>query len=236
MLQRVQLSIALDKLSNFFHIKEKLVSTCEKVKEGIAETDKTITKVESISNYMKEARQEYVKAAHTLVGKDVSKTNKFESVIVNGIPLAKPWKWQKRVYEHMVLYLDAAIDKVDNLSKDVEIMKESKSETKVKDTSKLNEHSYEEDRAKSRGGVFGESARQPSMMVAEEKQSYHEEKKYGADMFEEYMRNGKAEMKSNVEESVAKKMEKSRQGFAVLFRGRIIERWYVFFVLNLPQK
>lgn len=210
MLQRVQLSIALDKLSNFFHIKEKLVSMREKVKEGIAETDKTITKVESISNYMKEARQEYVKAAHTLVGKDVSKTNKFESVIVNGIPLAKPWKWQKRVYEHMVLHLDAAIDKVDNLSKDVEIMKESKSETKVKDTSKLNEHSYEEDRAKSRGGVFGESARQPSMMVAEEKQSYHEEKKYGADMFEEYMRNGKAEMKSNVEESVAKKMEKSR--------------------------
>ena len=210
MLQRVQLSIALDKLSNFFHIKEKLVSTREKVKEGIAETDKTITKVESISNYMKEARQEYVKAAHTLVGKDVSKTNKFESVIVNGIPLAKPWKWQKRVYEHMVLHVDAAIDKVDNLSKDVEIMKESKSETKVKDTSKLNEHSYEEDRAKSRGGVFGESARQPSMMVAEEKQSYHEEKKYGADMFEENMRNGKAEMKSNVEESVAKKMEKSR--------------------------
>ena len=33
MLQRVQLSIALDKLSNFFHIKEKLVSTREKVKE-----------------------------------------------------------------------------------------------------------------------------------------------------------------------------------------------------------
>lgn len=33
----------------------------------------------------------------------------------------KPWKWQKKVYESMVLHLDAAIDKVEDLSRDVEL-------------------------------------------------------------------------------------------------------------------
>ena len=127
---------------------------------------------------------------------------------MNGIPLAKPWKWQQGVYEHMVPSLRFAVDKVDNLSKDIEIMKESMSEVKVKDISKLDENSYEEDRAKSRGEVFGEFTRQPSMIVAEENSLTL--KIYGADMFEEYMRSGKAEMKSNVEESLVKKTEKSR--------------------------
>lgn len=108
----------------------------------------------------------------------------------------------------MVPSLRFAVDKVDNLSKDIEIMKESMSEVKVKDISKLDENSYEEDRAKSRGEVFGEFTRQPSMIVAEENSLTL--KIYGADMFEEYMRSGKAEMKSNVEESLVKKTEKSR--------------------------
>ena len=33
----------------------------------------------------------------------------------------KPWQWQKKVYESMVLRLDAAIDKVEDLSRDVEL-------------------------------------------------------------------------------------------------------------------
>lgn len=33
----------------------------------------------------------------------------------------KPWQWQKMVYESMVLHLDAAIDKVEDLSRDVEL-------------------------------------------------------------------------------------------------------------------
>lgn len=33
----------------------------------------------------------------------------------------KPWQWQKKVYESMVLHLDASIDKVEDLSRDVEL-------------------------------------------------------------------------------------------------------------------
>ena len=33
----------------------------------------------------------------------------------------KPWQWQKKIYESMVLRLDAAIDKVEDLSRDVEL-------------------------------------------------------------------------------------------------------------------
>lgn len=33
----------------------------------------------------------------------------------------KPWKWQKKVYESLALHLDAVIDKVEDLSRDVEL-------------------------------------------------------------------------------------------------------------------
>ena len=31
--------------------------------------------------------------------------------------MKKPWKWQKKVYESMVLRLDASIDKVEDLAR-----------------------------------------------------------------------------------------------------------------------
>lgn len=35
--------------------------------------------------------------------------------------LKKPWKWQKKIYQNMEFHLDAAIDKVENLSLDVRV-------------------------------------------------------------------------------------------------------------------
>ena len=33
------------------------------------------------------------------------------------------WEWQKNVYQNLELHLDATIDKVDNLAKDVELQR-----------------------------------------------------------------------------------------------------------------
>lgn len=57
----------------------------------------------------------YAKAAGAVY--QLSKEKKFSKTEV----AKKPWKWQKKVYESLVLHLDAAIDKVEDLSRDVEL-------------------------------------------------------------------------------------------------------------------
>ena len=92
-----------------------------KVKEGIADTNRTIAKIDSFGKGMREAGQKVANTFRTFADKEEvdysGKEKKFSKTEV----AKKPWKWQKKVYESMVLYLDATIDKVEDLSRDVEL-------------------------------------------------------------------------------------------------------------------
>ncbi len=76
--------MVLNRVSEFVGLKDKLVGIRNKVKERIADTNRTIAKIDSFGKGMREAGQ-------------------------------------KKVYESMVFRLDAAIDKVEDLSRDVEL-------------------------------------------------------------------------------------------------------------------
>lgn len=159
---------ALNKVSEFFGVKEKLQKMRDSVKEGIEETNKTIEKIDAFGAGMREANQKIANTFRTFADKpevDYSKQDKrFSKTEV----VKKPWEWQKKVYQSMVLRLDAAMDKVDNLSKDVEI-------------SRMEEHRAEQKEEKG----FGNVSYMPSM-VAESG-----EYQYGGDAYDAAVKDGK---------------------------------------------
>lgn len=112
---------ALNRVSEFIGLKDKLVGIRNKVKDGIADTNRTIAKIDSFGKGMREAGQKVANTFRTFADKEEvdysDKEKKFSKTDV----AKKPWKWQKKVYESMVLHLDAAIDKVEDLSRDVEL-------------------------------------------------------------------------------------------------------------------
>ena len=112
---------ALNRVSEFIGLKDKLVGIRNKVKEGIADTNRTITKIDSFGKGIREAGQKVANTFRTFADKEEvdysDKEKKFSKTEV----AKKPWKWQKKVYESLVLHLDAAIDKVEDLSRDVEL-------------------------------------------------------------------------------------------------------------------
>ncbi len=81
--------------------------------------------------------------------------------------IRKPWEWQKKVYQNLELHLDAAIDKVDNLSKDVEIQKMEKKWDEL----------YEQTHSEEKGTVH------PQVLSRLSELEYE----YGAEAFETYM-------------------------------------------------
>ena len=79
--------------------------------------------------------------------------------------IRKPWEWKKKVYQNLERHLDAAIDKVDNLAKDVEIQKMEKKWDEL----------YEQTHQESENASIQS---QPVALVSEK------EYEYGADAFE----------------------------------------------------
>ena len=112
---------ALNRVSEFIGLKDKLVGIRNKVKEGIADTNRTIAKIDSFGKGMREAGQKVANTFRTFADKEEvdysEKKKKFSKTEV----AKKPWKWQKKVYDSMVLHLDAAIDKLEDLSRNVEL-------------------------------------------------------------------------------------------------------------------
>ena len=176
---------ALNKVSEFFGVKEKLQKIRDSVKEGIAETDKTIEKIDAFGAGMREANQKIANTFRTFADKPEVDYSKQDKKFSKTEVAKKPWEWQKKVYQSMVLRLDAAIDKVDNLSKDVEI-------------SRMEEHRSEQVPEKE----FGNISYMPSM-VAEPG-----EYQYGGDAYEDAVKEGK--VSDNVVVNQNKNVEKSR--------------------------
>lgn len=86
--------------------------------------------------------------------------------------IRKLWEWQKKVYQNLELHLDAAIDKVDNLAKDMELQRMEKK------WDELYEQTHQESETVS-------IQPQPVTLVSEKEYEYE----YGADAFEAFQKN-----------------------------------------------
>ena len=64
--------------------------------------------------------------SRVLAGREQVDYSKKEYAQSNVAVIRKPWEWQKKVYQNLELHLDAAIDKVDSLAKDVELQRMEK--------------------------------------------------------------------------------------------------------------
>lgn len=95
------------------------------------------------------------------------------------------------MYQNLELHLDAGIDKVDNLAKDVELQRMEKK------WDELYEQTHE-------GSVTESIQPQPVALVSEK------EYEYGAEAFETYMKESKGEIKPKMKEVDVQKNEKAR--------------------------
>ena len=110
---------ALNRVSEFVGLKEKLTGIRDKVKEGIADTNRILAKIDAFGKGMREATQQMANTFRTFADKEEVDYSKKEQKFSKTELAKKPWQWQKKVYESMVLHLDASIDKVEDLSKDI---------------------------------------------------------------------------------------------------------------------
>lgn len=137
---------ALNKVSEFFGIKEKLVAVRTNVKEAQKEADVTIAKIDAFGKGMREANHQIANTFRTFADKETVDYSAKEKKFSKTELFKKPWEAKKKLFANMELRLDAAIDKVDHLSKDVEIgkmmkqydelMEAQQTKSEIKDTPK----------------------------------------------------------------------------------------------------
>lgn len=112
---------ALNRVSEFVALKEKLTHIRDKVKEGIADTEKTLSKIDAFGTGMREAGQKIANTFRTFADKEEVEYSQREKQFSKTELAKQPWKCQLKVYENMKLRLDGAIDKVEDLARDVEL-------------------------------------------------------------------------------------------------------------------
>ena len=113
------------------------------------------------------ANEQLANSFRVLAGKEQVDYSKKEYAKSNVAVIRKPWEWQKKVYQNLELHLDAAIDKVNNLAKDVEIQKVEKK------WDELYEQTHQE----------GKEKVQPQTLSMVSESEYE----YGAEAFEAYI-------------------------------------------------
>lgn len=114
---------ALNRVSEFMGIKNKLIGIRENVKQSKIEVASTVAKIDAFGAGIREANQKIANTFRTFADKEVVDYSKKEKKLSKTDIIKKPFLIKKVLLSGMELRLDAAIDKVDNLSKDVEIGK-----------------------------------------------------------------------------------------------------------------
>ncbi|MEG0963116.1 MAG: DUF6674 family protein [Lachnospiraceae bacterium] len=112
---------ALNKVAEFAGIKAKLDSVREKIKEAVIDTNHAIVKIDGLGSGIREAGQKMANTIRTFADKEEMDYSQKEKKFSKTEAMKKPFLMKRRLLKGMELRLDAAIDKVDNLSKDVEI-------------------------------------------------------------------------------------------------------------------
>ena len=177
---------ALNKVSEFFGIKEKLETMRDSLREGIKETESTLARIEGFEEGIKAANHQLANSFRVLAGKDAKK-NENEVYFKNDSSLMrKPWEWQRKVYQSMVQSLNKSIEKVDALSTDVQVQKMRRQWGEIYSKSH-DEMAFD---------------KQDNIVLVSEKG--HE---YGADKFEEYLEKQEKHIVGEHEATVKKVME-----------------------------
>lgn len=114
---------ALNRVSEFFGVKEKLEKLRMNVREAGIETDKAIVKIDRFGADIREAGRSVSNAFRNFADKEKVDYSKVERSFSKTEVIKKPWEWKRRLFAGMELRLDATIDKIDNLSRDVVLSK-----------------------------------------------------------------------------------------------------------------
>ena len=112
---------ALNMVSEFVGLKGKLASIREHVEKTMVETSRGIAKIDEFGKGMREAGELVVNSFRTVRNKDVADASTKEKTFSKTEMFKKPFQLKLSLLESMKLRLDAAIDKVENLSRDVEL-------------------------------------------------------------------------------------------------------------------
>ena len=175
----------LYRVSEFLGIKKRLLNIRENVRGAIKTTDKDIAKTALLAKGFREAGQTVANAFRTFADKpEVDYSQKEQKYPITKAVLA-PMKAVKKMLVTMELHLDASIDKLDNLTMNVQLDKE-----KHMENAKVQEQT-EPERAEAER-VEAEIVYSP--MVAE-----LQEYQYNADAFENYLRDNAGKDNKNKE-------------------------------------
>lgn len=176
--------VALHRVSEFFGIRIRLESVRESVRKSIAETDHTIEKIDAFGGGMREAGQKIANTFRNFADKPEVDYSAKEKKFSKTELAKKPFAIQKRLYESMERHLDAAINKVECLARDVKPKKQQE------------QPEMEKEVTEPKTVAVG--------MVAES------EYEYGAEAFEAYQQTAKAETAVKAEVKMPEVKNKSR--------------------------
>lgn len=112
---------ALNKISELLGVKEKLVSIRELVKESQKDVITTIKKMDAFGAGMRKANQKIANTFRTFADREEVDYAQKERRFTKTEMVKKPWLAKQKLLEAMELRLDGAIDKTENLARDVEI-------------------------------------------------------------------------------------------------------------------
>lgn len=156
---------ALNRVAEFTRLTSKLAYVREGIREGIKETDKTIERINGFGHGMRNAGRQIVNSFRVLAGHEEKESSEDKKMYITGI-LRSPWVGQKKVYEGMERVLNGAIDRLENLSKEM-----------TEEKSKDNKSSYD--------GFENEKSESMEMVGPEwEMEVAEEEKFYGDEFFQ----------------------------------------------------
>jgi len=154
------------------------------VKESKKDVSATIAKIDAFGTGIREANQKIANAFRKFADKEAGDYSNMDKKFSKTEIVKKPWIAKKKILEAIVLRLDTAIDKTENLNRDVEI------DQMMKTFDSLMEQAHTE---------------QVVSMVAEPNSQY------GADVFEAYEETkGASEIASEVITIKSKKNGQSR--------------------------
>lgn len=117
---------ALNKVVEFAGIKAKLESIRGKIKEAVIDTNHALVKIDGLGSGIREAGQKVANTIRTFADKEELDYSQKVKQFSKTEAIKKPFLMKRKLLEGMELQLEAAIDKVDNLSKDVEISRMDK--------------------------------------------------------------------------------------------------------------
>lgn len=104
----------LNRISEFFGLKEKLEGFCTKVKNALHKVNETVERIDSFGSRMRDAGREIANATRAFVGKEEKDYG--EKRFSKTELVKKPFLAQKKLLEEVLIGAEKALDKCEQLS------------------------------------------------------------------------------------------------------------------------